>query len=102
MTDTPKKRRGRPAKKKTEEVKEAPAFLQEEKPKQKREVRASSEMLKNACIHCGLTQLVTIKTDAPLQVCHRAQGKTYNTLIRRLAKCKSCGKHNSINCFEIR
>jgi hypothetical protein len=101
MTDAPKKRRGRPAKKKKEEVKEAPAFL-EEKPKQKREVRPSVEMLKNPCIHCGLTKLVTIKTDEPLEVCHRAKGATYNTLVRRLAKCKNCNKHNSINCFEIR
>ncbi len=105
MTEAPKKRRGRPAKKKKAETEEAPAFLEPKKEIKKTErdyKRPSVEMLKAPCIHCGKTQLVTIKTDEPIKVCHRSQGKTYNTLVRRLAKCKNCDKHNSINGYEIR
>lgn len=108
MTDAPKKRRGRPAKKKVEVKEEAPAFLDEPKPKKeiKKTVRdykrPSIEALKTSCIHCGKTDLVVIKTDDPIQVCHRVNGKTFNTLVRRLAKCKTCNKHNSINGYEIR
>ena len=103
MTEAPKKRRGRPAKKKKEEVQEAPAFLDEPKPKKEIKQterdykRPSIEALKTSCIHCGKTDLIVIKTDDPIQVCHRVNGKTFNTLVRRLAKCKSCNKHNSIN-----
>tara|TARA_R110002153_G_scaffold269080_1_gene434444 strand:- start:112 stop:417 length:306 start_codon:yes stop_codon:yes gene_type:complete len=101
MTDeAPKKRRGRPSKKKVDQEL-APAFLQEEK-KQTREIRASVEELKTPCVHCGKTNLLVVKTDAPVQVCHRSQGKTFNALIRRLLKCKDCNRHNSINSFEIR
>lgn len=103
MTEAPKKRRGRPAKKKKEETKEAPAFLEEPKEKVKRDhSRPTTAQLKAPCIHCGKTSLVTKKTSEPIQVCHRVNGKTYNTLIRRLAICKNCGKHNSINNYEIR
>jgi|14BtaG_2_1085337.scaffolds.fasta_scaffold156507_1 hypothetical protein len=109
MTDAPKKLWfKRPSKKKIEEVQEAPAFLEEPKPKKEIKKterdykRPSLEMLKTPCIHCGKTDLVTIKTYDPIKVCHRANGKTFNTLVRRLAKCKSCGKHNSINGYEIR
>ena len=56
MTDAPKKRRGRPAKKKKVEVQEAPAFLEEPKPKKEIKKterdykRPSIEALKTSCI----------------------------------------------------
>jgi len=108
MTDTPKKRRGRPARKKKDEIKEAPAFLEEEKKKagrpygSKTEKRPIVEILKTPCVHCRKTKLKIVTTNPPLPVCHRVQGDTFNTLIRKLAKCGGCGKHNSINCYEIR
>lgn len=105
MTEAPKKRRGRPARKKKVEAEEAPAFLEPKKEIKQTErdyKRPSIEALKTSCIHCGKTDLIVIKTDDPIQVCHRVNGKTFNTLVRRLAKCKSCNKHNSINGYEIR
>jgi len=109
MTDAPKKRRGRPAKKKVEVKEEAPAFLEEPKPKKagrphgaKTEKRPTVEVLKTPCVHCGKTELKIVRTAPPLKVCHRVKGETFNTLVRKLSKCGSCGKHNSVNCYEIR
>lgn len=107
MTDAPKKRRGRTSKKTvepslSEAMEKAPAFLEPVKKVERDYSRPSIEVLKTPCIHCGKTGLVTIKTNDPLMVCHRVGGKTYNTLVRRLAKCKNCNKHNSLNGYEIR
>ena len=106
MTDeAPKKRRGR---KKKVEQELAPAFLQEEKRKPgrpfgaKTEERPTVEVVKTPCVHCGKTDLKIIRTGEPIKVCHRVQGKTFNTLVRKLSKCGSCLRHNSVNVFEIR
>jgi len=111
MTETPKKRRGRPAKKKKEEVQEAPAFLEEPKPNKQRigRPRGSKNIErpliteeKEPCPHCKKTNLIIVKVDPPVNVCHRVQGEVYNTLIRKLCRCKSCGNHMRKNVYEIR
>ena len=113
MTDAPKKLWfKRPAKKKKEEVQEAPAFLEEPKPKKEKIGRPKGAKNierpliteeKEPCPHCRKTGLIVVKVEPPLPVCHRtSQGKTYNTLIRKLCKCKACGKHTKKNVYEIR
>tara|TARA_R110002167_G_scaffold27874_3_gene94618 strand:+ start:79 stop:408 length:330 start_codon:yes stop_codon:yes gene_type:complete len=109
MTDeAPKKRRGRPSKKKVDQEL-APAFLQGEKKRgpgrpfgAKTEERPTVEVVKTPCVHCGKTDLKIVRTGEPIKVCHRVQGKTFNTLVRKLSKCGNCLRHNSVNVFEIR
>ena len=111
MTDAPKKRRGRPAKKKVEVKEEAPAFLDEPKPRKEKIGRPKGAKNierpliteeKEPCPHCRKTNLIVVKVEPPIEVCHRAQGKKFNTLVRKLCKCKDCGKHTKKNVYEIR
>ena len=106
MTDeAPKKRRGRPAKKKVEQEL-APAFLQEEKkigrPKgAENKTRPTIVLEKDPCPHCGKTSLKIVKVNPSILVCHRSQGKTYNALTRKLCKCSGCNKHTTLSVFDI-
>ena len=100
MTETPKKRRGRPAKKK-EEAQEAPAFLSEPKPK--KEYRGTPiEAIKTPCPHCGISKLVAARSYPPLKVCHRVQGKTFNTLVKQQRKCSACNRNSIVFNYEVR
>ena len=102
MTDAPKKRRGRPTKKKKEEVQEAPAFLEEPKPKNKggRPKGAKnnnapiSNILSPLCKHCGKSGIKIIKVMKPILSFAFIEGKKYNQLTRKYAYCDKCNKHS--------
>jgi hypothetical protein len=99
MTETPKKRRGRPAKKKKEEAQEAPAFLEEPKKEYK---GTPIEAIKTPCPHCGISKLVAARSYPPLKVCHRVQGKTFNTLVKQQRKCSACNRNSIVFNYEVR
>lgn len=107
MTDqAPKKRRGRPAKKKVE-TELAPAFIDESKKigRPKGAVNKSYPTInseKEICPHCRKTALNIIKVYPPIQVCHRSQGATFNTLVRKQCRCKACNLCTVKNVYEIR
>ncbi len=103
MTDAPKKRRGRPAKKKKEEVKEAPAFLDPVKNEgsQKKAGRPKggssspvSNVLDPLCKHCGKSGVKITKVMKPILSFAFIDGKKYNMLTRKYVFCKKCEKHS--------
>jgi len=98
MTDTPKKRRGRPARKNKEEVKEAPAFLEEMKKKAGRPKGGESSPVSNVldplCKHCGKSGVKITKVMKPILSFAFIDGKKYNTLTRKYVFCKKCEKHS--------
>lgn len=100
MTDALKKRRGRPAKKKVEVKEEAPAFLDEPKPKKKggRPKGAKnndspvSNVLSPLCKHCGKSGIKITKVMKPILSFATIDGKKYNQLTRKYAFCDKCNK----------
>ena len=111
MSDAPKKRRGRPAKKKTlsEEIEQAPAFLEPKKEidheqkagGQKKAGRPKgagsppvSNVLEPLCKHCGKSGVKITKVMKPILSFAFIDGKKYNTLTRKYVFCKKCAKHS--------
>jgi hypothetical protein len=114
MTDAPKKRRGRPAKKKeapslSEALNEAPAFLSpkkeddheqsvggQKKAGRPKGVKSSpvTNVLEPLCKHCEKSGVKVKRVMKPILSFALIDGKKYNTLTRKYVFCDSCQKHS--------